>query len=485
MRHGRSGNWISASVALMGVLGGGCAKVNTASGGSGGNGSGSGGTNGLPDGGPDLSTGHDVITSQMDLADDGACAAVNNSAMLVPLDLYVMMDSSLSMDDATSAGPSKWSAVSSAMTTFFRDPNSAGIGVGLKYFPDEQPNIPDSCSADSDCGAFGPCDHRTACVTQNTKNTGTPVICATAADCSGTNKVCVPIQDCGNGSYCVSSGTGMCPTTCTPFTGYCHARDICDAGDYATPIVPIMTLPGGEPMLTKSLMGHLPAGFTPTGPALTGALQYANQQLTAHPDHKVAIVLVTDGLPGGFIPGMPNAACAPSDIPGVAGIAASGLPAIPTFVIGIFGPGDLVDPTINPQANMNMIASAGGTGTAVIVDTSMDVTSQIQTALKQVQTASIACQYTIPAPSGGTALDYNKVNVYFSTSAMASTALFYVGSKDRCDPDKGGWYYDVNPATGGTPKEIIACDQSCTQQFKTDPSAQVNIALGCMTIIIP
>jgi hypothetical protein len=484
MRQGRALVWISTALGVAGAIGG-CAKVNTGTGGGSGGTTGGGGPDagGLDTARMDLVQRPDLI-STVDSADDGACAAVSNSAMLVPLDLYVMMDSSLSMNDATSAGPSKWSAVTSAMSTFFKDPNSAGLGVGLKFFPDEQSGVPASCSADGDCGTYGPCDHRTACVTQNTKNTGTPVICATASDCAGTNKACVPIQSCGNGTYCVSDGTATCPTTCMPFTGYCHARDICDSGDYATPVVSIMTLPGAEPMLTSALDGHSPGGYTPTGPALTGALQYAQQRMTSNPDHKIAIVLVTDGLPGGFIPGMPNPTCAPSDIPGVAGIAASGLPAVPTFVIGIFGPGDLIDPNMNPQANLNMIASAGGTGTAVIVDTSMDVTAQIQAALKLVQTASIACQYAIPKPSSGS-LDYNKVNVYFSSASMSSTQLGYVTSKDKCRADLGGWYYDVDPATGGTPTQIIACDQNCSQQFQTDPTAQVNIALGCMSYIIP
>ena len=58
--------------------------------------------------------------------------------------------------------------------------------------------------------------------------------------------------------------------------------------------------------------------------------QAAQQYAAAHPEYKVAVVLVTDGLPGGFtdvyaagtlVRGIQRAACEPLDIPGIASIA--------------------------------------------------------------------------------------------------------------------------------------------------------------------
>src|SRR5579863_7209621 len=96
---------------------------------------------------------------------DAACASSSQMAELVPLNIYIMMDKSGSMADpiATNSTTTKWNAVSSALTTFFQDGQSAGIGVGIQYFPQEQAGVADSCQADNDCGAYGPCGVITTC----------------------------------------------------------------------------------------------------------------------------------------------------------------------------------------------------------------------------------------------------------------------------------------------------------------------------------
>jgi hypothetical protein len=48
---------------------------------------------------------------------------------------------------------------------------------------------------------------------------------------------------------------------------------------------------------------------------------------------------------------------------------------------------------------------------------------------------------------------------------------------------RGGWYYDVDPASGGTPTSILACDASCTA-FRADLTIQVDIVLGCQTVTV-
>jgi hypothetical protein len=65
-------------------------------------------------------------------SDGSACAAETQTADLVPLDLYIMLDKSGSMGNGTG---SKWEAVTTAMQAFVNDTASAGIGVGLQYFP--------------------------------------------------------------------------------------------------------------------------------------------------------------------------------------------------------------------------------------------------------------------------------------------------------------------------------------------------------------
>ena len=64
-----------------------------------------------------------------------ACASASQTATRSPLDMYIMMDQSSSMDEATGSGLSKWDAVSQALRAFVADAGSAGIGVGIQYFP--------------------------------------------------------------------------------------------------------------------------------------------------------------------------------------------------------------------------------------------------------------------------------------------------------------------------------------------------------------
>lgn len=65
------------------------------------------------------------------LTDANACATDSKKAEPVPLDLYIMLDQSGSMQG------NKWTSTVSAITAFVNDPQSAGIGVGLDFFPDD------------------------------------------------------------------------------------------------------------------------------------------------------------------------------------------------------------------------------------------------------------------------------------------------------------------------------------------------------------
>ena len=70
----------------------------------------------------------------------------------------------------------------------------------------------------------------------------------------------------------------------------------------------------------------------------------------------------------------------------------------------------------------------------------------------------------------------------FKGAAGPDETVLYVERADRCDPARGGWYYDVDPAAG-TPTRVIACQATC-QRFKADPNATVDIRYGCRTRVI-
>ncbi|HMF44376.1 MAG TPA: hypothetical protein VKQ32_27070 [Polyangia bacterium] len=417
--------------------------------------------------GPEIRVAPDAATGGQD---DAACATQSATAHTRPLDLYMMIDSSGSMTELTAAGPTKWMAVQTAMNAFFNDPMSAGISVGLQYFPLIQPNVATTCSTNGNCGNFGPCDLYRTCFGPTTTQI---VLCTANSDCRA-GESCVQLGQCPvSGGSCAPIGT-ICPygDACVPYDGYCTGRDRCDIAGYATPAAPFATLPGAAAALTASLGGHQPDGRTPTGPALSGAVQAAAARAAAAPDHEVAVVLVTDGLP---------TECTPLDIPAIASVAAGGAaatPAIPTFVIGVFGP----DEAATAQPNLDALAAGGGTGAAVVIDTSQDVTKALQAALNRIRTMAVACSYQIPPATMG-AIDFQKVNVQVTGPGGAVSTVGHVNGKASCDPTRGGWYYDVDPATGGTPSLIVACDATCAQLAST-ATVRVDIVLGCQTIVI-
>src|SRR4030095_7721790 len=138
MNNARSILWVGATVLLFGCTAG----TKATSGSAGTSGTGTAGTSGTGTAGTSgggitgtarAGTGFDANfdLSGGDHPGDGVCSTTMTAAEPVPLDLYVLMDSSLSMNEATSAGPSKWTTVKTAMKSFFESQSSAGLGVGL------------------------------------------------------------------------------------------------------------------------------------------------------------------------------------------------------------------------------------------------------------------------------------------------------------------------------------------------------------------
>ncbi|HVR03502.1 MAG TPA: hypothetical protein VMT47_15300 [Polyangia bacterium] len=400
---------------------------------------------------------------------DAACAAQTQKAEKVPLDMYVMLDSSGSMDELTASGQSKWDAIVAALTTFLRDPSSAGLGVGLQYFPLTKPGVPDTCMATADCGASGPCNMIRACLKAGTA-------CATNADCKRgdtcelvggctlVNSLCQPV-----GGFC-----GLLGGDCAPLDGYCDGRDICASASYAAPAVEVAPLPGAAAGLVASLMAHMPDGLTPTSGALTGAIAHAQALSKANNGHRVVVLLATDGLPS---------ECAPFDVPGVTAIAAGGLagaPSISTFVVGVFAP----EEQAQAQPALDAIAAAGGTKQSFIINVGQDVEQAFLAALNSVRTAALSCQFKVPAAGAGQKLDYYSVNVQYTSGAGQAVTIGNVHDKAACDARQGGWYYDVDPATG-TPQTISMCDTSCAA-LRGDAAGRVDVLVGCKTeTIIP
>jgi hypothetical protein len=450
----------------------------TAQGGSGGSANGGGpigGSGGNPSGTGGIGVGGGFGGTSAGGSGTGgveACAGETVEGKLVPLDMYIMLDKSGSMTEKTDNGPqtpTKWAAVTAALDAFFTDPGSEGLGVGLQFFPLIADGVPPTCTSNQQCGAAGPCLLKTC------SNQGVIVPCAVNGDCPQGSS-CVDLGQCSNNpdTYCLPIGADCNPgpmvDPCVQLTeSTCLNQDSCSAADYADPAVEISTLSAAAPALNAAIAAITPEGATPTAPALQGAIDHSSTWAAANPTHKVVAVLATDGLP---------TECDPVDIGQIAQIASDGQTAgVLTFVIGVFAQNDAV-----AQMNLDAIASAGGTGTAFFITGNQDVTAAFLDALHAIQGQTLACEYQIPAPPDGSDLDYGQVNVEYTPSgASMPETIFYVASEAACDPDIGGWYYDVDPAGGQTPTTILMCPATCAKL--EGEGGKIDIKFGCQTVI--
>jgi hypothetical protein len=244
----------------------------------------------------------------------------------------------------------------------------------------------------------------------------------------------------------------------------------CNAVDYEKADVEIGPLPMNAMPIVASLNAHMPSTNTPTTPGLTGAINHAITWKNSHPGHTVVVVLVTDGQPNGC-----------GVVTDVAAAATMGtMASIPTYVIGVISPGTACLLDMNPpnQADLDTVAMAGGTASALIVDVTQNTAQQFVATMNQIRAKSqVPCQYALPKAPGGQMLDPNKVNVEFTPAGgTMPVTILGVMSAAACDPATGGWYYD-NPAA---PTKINLCPSTC-QAASMAAGSQINIAVGCAT----
>ena len=458
------------------------------------------------------------------------CVADVTTAELVPIDIHLMLDSSSSMLELTGATTSKWDSIVGSLIDFVEDPDTADIGIGLQYFPLLRPGTNLDCTTDDDCmGGGGPCSS-SSCVIQSSidgigdyvavNETTTVGICDGDASCAdgevcraflgvctaphpdtgestvladGDNiLVCETATDCPVGNcellgFCeyldadgqpiiCSAVTVACPAgagVCLQYPYSCTNSTLCGGADYATPAVEISAAAERNDALIASLTAHEPEGLTPTAPALQGAIQHAQEREAADPNRRVVAVLATDGLP---------TECEPVEIAEVADVARAGLegtPSVETYVIGVFSEAEAAQ----AEANLNQIAAAGGTEEAFVISTGNNVATQFLDALNRIRGAALSCNFEIPVPEGGAMLDFGQVNLEFVDSAGNERQLVNVADESACSEAAGtGWYY-VRDAETDVPTQITVCQDVCVEFESAMGASQVNLQIGCATII--
>ena len=202
------------------------------------------------------------------------CVVFNSSAALAPLDLFVMLDASGSMQDVTTGGLQKWDAVSIAFDAFVHDSESNGIGMALSFFPIIDVSVPELCFDSDLCGVPDSCQLMNAC-----PNAGT--LCSTDEDCDTAgfpDDPCVPLGLCLNAAtevYCMQGqecapGTGPCQQV-----GFCENRFTCESAPYGPPAFGVKMLPAAADEFVAVVDAKNPDGGTPTLPALEGVIDHA------------------------------------------------------------------------------------------------------------------------------------------------------------------------------------------------------------------
>jgi hypothetical protein len=442
------------------------------SGGPRGMGGSSGGGTSAPDAGFGFAVA-DASTTSSSLKDaaGAACAQSKVGAQQVPIDLLILLDNSGSMSSAAGMR-SKWVTAQAALVTFVKDPASAGLGVGLSFFPIAPPL--QACNTDADCPS-GACNDNALCISAGGFS-GYRCFPAPANNRCPLGGTCTPQGVCSMSKLACGNVNAACPSgvdgdLCVRTDKVCSPdlEDSCNVSDYQKPSVAIAPLPGNEAKLVTVINGRKTTGGTPTGVALRGAFDHLRAHLQANPGRRAAVVLTTDGLPTG---------CMPTDPPSIAGdirLAQMGTPSINTYVIGVFSTNEAA----MARPTLEMFATAGGTGMPFLLDATADLGQRLNEALAKIRGSALPCEFTIPAGTG--AIDFGKVNVTLQSNGQEQTVP-YVEGMDRCDATRGGWYYDVAPAAG-TPTRILACPATC-EKFKAETEPKVSLVFGCETVVV-
>lgn len=231
--------------------------------------------------------------------------------------------------------------------------------------------------------------------------------------------------------------------------------EICEPVSYSTLDVPIGTLPGNSFALTNSLPFSPLGNNTPTFPALKGALQAATAYQDTHEDHKVVVVIATDGDP---------TSCPPVIIDDIAKLALSArnYNGVRTYVIGVAG---------STIANLDKIAEAGGTTKAY--DITQDI-AEFSAKMEEIRSEALGCDFGIPMTPDGSQINYNLVNFTYTPKGIGAPKIV-PRADDLADCNgQSGWYYDSNLS----PRKILLCPATCST-VTADDKAKVAVLFGC------
>jgi hypothetical protein len=257
---------------------------------------------------------------------------------------------------------------------------------------------------------------------------------------------------------------------------------VCQSQTYETPDVAIDTLPKNQQLLFDSINLHGPTSLaqllsklslfvqfkneSPIDSAILGAIAGAREWVNMEPmQHRAALVLlVTNSVASST--DSPN--CMPT-VEKAAVAAESGLlngPGVPTYVLAVGG----------PNADLDRIASMGGTDKAYPVTSGNDVLTN----LVQIRQAFLPCDVAVSVTDQD--LLSGKLNVELRSEGKPSVRYGRVADSTACSSSAspGEWFVEGT----GVDAKVRLCPNTC-EAARLVPGATLDIVHGCKTTVVP
>jgi Mg-chelatase subunit ChlD len=260
------------------------------------------------------------------------------------------------------------------------------------------------------------------------------------------------------------------------FPSVAQEGDTCLRNEQAVPIALLGESSSEARLAWESAVAEVvPEGATPTH----GAYLFGVEQLTGTKlEGTRVILLITDGTPTCTLACECTEDNVPVDSQPLIDEASEAFAnGVRTFVIG--SPG-----SEETREVLSELASEGGTARSDCdnagpdychfdMTTEPDLAKGLADALKQIGMSLRSCEYPIPAPPAGQALDPTLVNVLYTPDGADTETIARDPSSNDCNE---GWQY----AADG--EHIVLCGQAC-ERVRDEPNGTVEVLFGCETLV--
>ncbi len=242
----------------------------------------------------------------------------------------------------------------------------------------------------------------------------------------------------------------------------CSANEYNPAAGSANPMLTLVQIVGHTTVFGSLFDDTAPLGGTPTIAALQGSYTYAASAQAKVAGSVTYVVLLTDGPPGLAV------TAEDGGIIGIEGCTGNNFATSETraqtyaaqgIKTYVFGMGSI--------ANLDRVATAGGTALVTIADA-----SQLLSSLNALPKPVFSCTEPLPPTTGG---DPSMVNVFFTNGSSSERQL--ISNNPSCGRGDGsGWYRSGN--------DVVLCAPTCNQ-LKQDPTTTLSAQFGCPPIMVP